>query len=379
MERNALRGLRRLALGLAAMTLLGLAACAGPQPGTPAATETAAPAASAAELTGPAWQRVHLGNGANAYDFPVYANHPLDGDLRGIREVVFIQHGLQRNGNDYYAAGEALLMASGRNPDEILLIAPNFPGTPDTAKGFDNMPMWSTDGWLGGFTAVNAPYNGLSSLQVLDDLIAFATDPARLPGVKRVTVAGHSGGAQIVHRYAVLNNVDESIRKRGIDLRYVVANPSSYLYFTPERPRGHGFALYDIGVCPDYDHYKYGMVDMVPYAAGIDGKTLFKRYMHRQVTYLVGGNDNDPNHRVLDKTCGAEAEGPTRLDRARNYLRYERHLAGVRHATSHHAHEVIGVGHDQSRMFGSRCGAQAVFDMPAAANTTGAACRAPQL
>jgi hypothetical protein len=51
----------------------------------------------------------------------------------------------------------------------------------------------------------------------------------------------------------------------------------------------------------------------------------------------------------------------------------------VRHATSHHAHEVIGVGHDQSRMFGSRCGAQAVFDMPAAANTTGAACRAPQL
>jgi hypothetical protein len=71
MERNALRGLRRLALGLAAMTLLGLAACAGPQPGTPAATENAAPSADAAELTGPGWQRVHLGNGANPYDLPV--------------------------------------------------------------------------------------------------------------------------------------------------------------------------------------------------------------------------------------------------------------------------------------------------------------------
>nr|CCA82287.1 conserved exported hypothetical protein,alpha/beta-Hydrolases domain [blood disease bacterium R229] len=316
MERDGLRGLRRLALAWCAMTALGLSACAGPEPASPPAAvpvqvQVQVPAAAG----GPAWQRVHLGSGG-AYDFPVYANHPLDGDLRGIREVVFVQHGLQRNGNDYYAAGAKLLKASGRNPDEILLVAPNFPGEPDAGKGFDRMPLWSVEGWLGGFNAVNAPYTGLSSLQVLDDLIAFVTDPARLPNVRRVTVAGHSGGAQIVQRYAVLNNVDERIRARGVDLRYVVANPSSYLYFTPERPRGRGFASYDAGACPDYDHYKYGMVDMVPYAAGTDGKALFKRYAQRQVTYLVGSDDNDPNHRVLDKACGAEAEGPTRLDRA---------------------------------------------------------------
>ncbi|WP_296226566.1 alpha/beta fold hydrolase [Ralstonia sp. UBA689] len=379
MKRDVSTSWRRLALGLALMTVLGLAACAGPQK-PEAATTTTPPAV--AKPQGPAWQRVHLVHGsdaAGAYDFPVYANHRLDSDLRGIREVVFVQHGLQRNGNDYYAAGADLLKASGRNPDEILLVAPNFPGTPDAGKGFDGMPVWSVDGWTGGFNATNAPYTGLSSLQVLDDLIAYVTDPARAPNVKRVTVAGHSGGGQIVQRYAVLNNVDEGIRKRGIDLRYVIANPSSYLYFTPERPRGRGFALYGINVCPDYDHYKYGMIDIVPYAAGTNGKTLFKRYAQRQVTYLVGTYDNDPNHRVLDKLCGAEAEGPTRLDRARNYWRYERHLAGPRKRINHQAHEVIGVGHDQARMFGSRCGAQAVFGMPASANTTGAACRPPQL
>ncbi|CBJ38654.1 conserved exported protein of unknown function, alpha/beta-Hydrolases domain [Ralstonia solanacearum CMR15] len=369
-------GLRRLALAWCAVVALGLSACAGPEPVAPS---VAVPVPMAGATGGPAWQRVHLGSGAAAYDFPVYANHPLDGDLRGIRAVVFVQHGLQRNGNDYYAAGAALLKASGRNPDEILLIAPNFPGEPDAGKGFDGMPMWSVDGWLGGFNAVNAPYTGLSSLQVLDDLIAFVTDPARLPNVRRVTVAGHSGGAQIVHRYAVLNNVDERTRARGVDLRYVVANPSSYLYFTPERPRGRDFAPYDASACPGYDRYKYGMVDMVPYAAGMDGRTLFRRYAQRRVTYLVGSNDNDPNHRELDKTCGAEAEGPTRLDRARNYLRYERYLAGARKPVRHQAHEVIGVGHDQARMFGSRCGAQAVFGLPAAANATGAACRPPQL
>ncbi|MET2522882.1 hypothetical protein ABXT34_06165 [Ralstonia sp. SM1884_UCD616_TZ26] len=369
-------GLRRRALAWwCAMVALGLSACAGPEPAPPAV----APVQVAAAAGGPAWQRVHLGSGTVVYDFPVYANHPLDGDLRGIREVVFVQHGRQRNGNDYYAAGAELLKASGRNPDEILLIAPNFPGEPDADKGFDRMPMWQVDGWLGGFNAVNTPYTGLSSLQVLDDLIAFVTDPARLPNVRRVTVAGHSGGAQIVHRYAVLNNVDERTRARGVDLRYVVANPSSYLYFTPERPRGRGFAPYDASACPDYDRYKYGMVDMVPYAAGMDGRTLFRRYAQRQVTYLVGSNDNDPGHRVLDKTCGAEAQGPTRLDRARNYLRYERYLAGARKPARHQAHEVISVGHDPARMFGSRCGAQAVFGLPAAANATGAACRPPQL
>lgn len=105
---------------------------------------------------------------------------------------------------------------------------------------------------------------------------------------------------------------------------------------------------------------------------------LFNRYAQRRVTYLVGTNDNDPNHRVLDKACGAEAEGPTRLDRARNYWRYERHLAG-RKRVNHQAHEVVGVGHDQARMFGSRCGAQAVFGMPSSTNATGAACRAPRL
>nr|CUV11793.1 conserved protein of unknown function [Ralstonia solanacearum] len=150
-------------------------------------------------------------------------------------------------------------------------------------------------------------------------------------------------------------------------------------HISTSRRSGRGFAPYDASACPDYDRYKYGMVDRVPYAAGMDGRTLFRRYAQRQVTYLVGSNDNDPGHRELDKTCSAEAEGPTRLDRARNYLRYERYLAGARKSVRHEAHEVIGVGHDQARMFGSRCGAQAVFGLPAAANAAGAACRPPQL
>ncbi|NUT17507.1 MAG: hypothetical protein HOQ33_23830 [Cupriavidus sp.] len=364
-----------LARALAAAAIAVLAGCAGTPAVLPAAGNTAGPTPAA-----PQWQRVHLGSGAG-YDFPVYASHRLDGDLSRIREVVLVQHGLQRNGDDYYAAGAALLKASGRNPDEVLLLAPNFPGTPDRNKGFNRMPHWSVQGWLSGEDAVDGPAR-ISSLQVLDDLLAFVTDKAQMPQVRKVTVAGHSGGAQIVHRYAVLNNVDERIRAGGIDLRYVVANPSSYLYFTPVRPAGadgKSFAPYDGSRCPDYDKYRYGMQDMVPYAKGADGMALSRRYAGREVTYLAGTEDNDPNHRVLDKSCGAEAEGATRLQRARGYLRYERYLAGPDLVMRHQAYEVVGVGHDQARMFGSQCGARAVFGMPEADNAGGAACRAPQL
>lgn len=365
------RVFRALPLAVLVAALSTLAGCAGlPQ----------APASDVA-ASKPQWQRVHLGAGAG-YDFPVYANHRLDGDLSRVREVVFVQHGLQRNGDDYYAAGAALLKQSGRNADEVLLVAPNFPGTPDAAKHFDNMPVWSVQGWIGGEDAVSGPGAGVSSLQVLDDLVAYVTDRKRLPNVVKVTVAGHSGGAQIVHRYAVLNNVDENVRSSGIDLRYVVANPSSYLYFTPERPVApdyRSFAPYSTAVCADYDKYRYGMNDMVAYARGANGMALYRRYMQRQVTYMVGSEDNDPNHRVLDKACGAEAEGPTRLQRARGYWRYERHLAQPGQAIAHRAFEVVGVGHDQARMFGSQCGAQAVFGTDASANNSGAACRAPQL
>jgi hypothetical protein len=370
---------------LAALAAAALCGCAAQQQRATAPMATAAAAVPAAGSAiapkGPAWQRVHLGGAAAAYDFPVYANHALDGDLRGIREVVFVQHGIRRNGDAYYAEAAKLLAASGRDPAEILLIAPNFPAARDRAKGFDKMPLWSVQGWISGENAINAP-SSISSLQVLDDLVAFVTEPVRFPGVERVTVAGHSGGGQLVHRYAVLNQIDERVRARGIALRYVVANPSSYLYFTPERPDGKGFARYDAAGCPTYDDYRYGLHKLVPYASQTvhadHGIALFERYARREVVYLAGSADNDPDHRLLDKACGAEAQGPTRLERARGYWRYERHLASANPRAlpaAHQAYEVIGVGHNQAGMFGSRCGQHALFGKTPGA---GAACRAPQ-
>jgi len=304
----------------------------------------------------------------------VYANHPLNQPLTSIREVILIQHGIQRNGDHYYATAMDLLKKSGRDPQQILIVAPNFPALPD--NGFHHMPVWSVQGWSGGENAVAGTYppDGLSSLTVIDDLINLLADPVRTPHLQHITIAGHSGGAQLVQRYAALNSIDESLRARGLQLTYLIANPSSYLYFTPERPAGTGFANYADPLCPDYDQYRYGMQNMIPYAGNSNGQDLFQRYRQRQVTYLAGTADNDPAHRVLDKSCAAEAEGPTRLARARAYWRYETYLAGQAVAR-HSRYEVIGVGHDQGKMFGSQCGMQILFHVSSPERNFSAVCQ----
>jgi len=341
------------------------------------------------QAAAPAWQRLHLPvpEQQAGYDFPVYANHVLKGDLRQIREVIIVQHGIQRNGNDYYAAAMALLQASGRSQDEVLVLAPNFPGKPDVDKDFEQMPVWSVQGWTGGDAALpgTGTLAGLSSLQVLDDIAQFLADKSRLPLLKKITFAGHSGGGQLMHRYAVLNHVDESLRARGLDVQYVVANPSSYLYFTPDRLERTGqFAPYDKTICPAYDDYRYGMQDMVAYARGMTGMDLYQRHLQRQVTYLVGSLDTDPNHRVLDKSCAAEAQGATRFERAHAYWAYEQYLgkqslAGKTSGTvMHHYVDVQGVGHDQSKMFGSQCGVMLLFGDQATIGRQAAQCKSVQ-
>ena len=100
------------------------------------------------------------------------------------------------------------------------------------------------------------------------------------------------------------------------------------------------------------------------------------RYAARDVTYLLGGADNNPEHRLLDKTCGAEAQGSTRLARGTAYLQYEFLLASRgKPVTLHRAgYEVRGVGHDGKNMFGSECGAQVLLGEGARGTDRAAPC-----
>ncbi len=331
------------------------------------------------QAAAPEWQRIELGAEAHRYPFAIYSNKAWAADSARVTSAVLVFHGMGRDGGSYYAAAEKLLQASGTDAAETLLIAPNFFAPADARKfSIDGMPVWSRSRWNSGWDADDQTML-LSSFQVIDDLIAALLDGTRFPRLARIVLAGHSAGGQLIHRYAMLNTIDEKVRASGKTLRYVIANPSSYTYFTNERARGANFAPYDASLCPSFNEYRYGLDKMLRYAGSVDGATLFKRYAARNVTYLLGTADNDPNHVQLDKTCGAEAQGAYRLERGRNYIRYERYLAGSTVKLNRQIYEVIGVGHNHAHMIGSQCAATLLFGMPVEKNTDGAACRAPQL
>ncbi|WP_459614699.1 hypothetical protein [Bordetella sp. 2513F-2] len=329
----------------------------------------------------PAWQHLQLGPAQQRYRFPVYASQQLDkpAALAGIRRVVIALHGARRDARQAYDAVTALYGRNRDRADDTLVMAPRYP-TPVEA-GFAGMPAWRRGGWADGEPSMAASGRPppVGAYQVLDDLLRELALSGRMPLLRDVVLAGHGAGGQMVQRYAVLNPLDEALRARGVATTYVVANADSYLYLGQQRPRsdGRGFARYERGICPTYNRYPYGLDQLPPDLAPARQDQLAERYGRRQVVYLLGSADNNPEQRGLDKSCGAEAQGATRLARGTEYWRHEAHRRGGGAPPAHQAHVVQDVGHAVAAMYGSECGAPALLGPGAVAAADGAACETP--
>jgi hypothetical protein len=290
-------------------------------------------------------------------------SHPLP----GVTRAVILVHGLRRNVESAYRTLEDAQGKAHAEGRETILIAPQFLNELDTAA--HSVPAevirWRKNSWEGGEPAISpAP---LTSFDVLDAMIAVLTDRSRFPNLQTVVLAGHSAGAQLVQRYAVAGKGEKIAAASGVHMRFVVANPSSYLYFTEDRPvQGTSpsqFAPFSGAGCKEFNRWKYGPDGAPAYvllqigASWPDAETA---YAARNVVYLLGTSDTDPNHPELDRSCAGEAEGPTRFARGQAYYAYlhSRHSAGW----NQHMWFVPHVGHDAAEMFTSSCGLAALFD-----------------
>jgi pimeloyl-ACP methyl ester carboxylesterase len=315
--------------------------------------------ARAAERPAQDLQFLTFSGPASQYRMAVYSNRDAARSAPGATLAIVIQHGTSRSGAGYFAALARLVADAGRARESILVIAPQFFTRQDDQPALPtSVPRWTSSGWPEGADAHGLP---VSSLDAYDHLLEWLADRRQFPKLERIVLAGHSAGAQLVQRYAALNRTEEKLRRAGIAVRYVVANPSSYIYFTKERLTPAGFGPFDARACPTYDDYKYGFFNPVRYAAQVDPGAAFERYASRDVVYLFGANDTDPNHSQLDTTCAAAAQGRHRAERGLNYVRYLRHISGLGNLMQR-AFEVDGVGHDHRSMFRSTCGVQALFE-----------------
>jgi pimeloyl-ACP methyl ester carboxylesterase len=287
---------------------------------------------------------------------PLYVSTDWSNPSPGITRAVVMVHGIKRDAYGYFRGAETARAAAGQIGQASIVIAPQFLVEADVAE--HGLPP-DTLRWSGGRWDDGEPAKGpssASSFDVLDAILERLADRRLFPDMKQVVVAGHSGGGQMVQRYAIAGRGEAALSRQGIAVRYVVANPSSYAYFDSQRPEPSIVAS-----CPEYNRWKYGMERRPLYLAKPTADELERRYISRQVIYLLGTLDVDPNHSQLDKKCMAEAEGPTRYARGHSYARA---MAARDNGTpNHRVWDVPGVGHDGPKMFNSPCGIEALFDI----------------
>ena len=306
-----------------------------------------------------------------------YGSHDLNLASTEVKRAVILVHGLHRHAADSYATlVTSACVAEGQQftihpTRETILLAPHFLRDDDDRPS-DNYHYWENDDhWVGGYHSEVSPT--VSSYGVIDAFINHLVGrrsrldlKRRYPNLEMIVVAGHSAGGQFTHRYAATNSRDGNLA--GIRIRYVVANPSSYLYLDDQRPRFDGSGGFGVPycagfscpwiwspgfagapVCPgSYNDWRYGLVDLNDYAGAIGAATIRDRLVNRNVTVLVGTEDNDPHADFLDISCPGKLQGPNRYDRGHNFLDYmDERFPGHRHWIVN----VDGVEHNEFEMF----------------------------
>lgn len=298
---------------------------------------------------------------------PVAGNHALDGDHAGITRALIAIHDVSRDASGML--GMLTALAGARNETTIIL-APQFLLQSDVAQSRGKMPAGSyglaawplkaTGSWEQGDDSAAPPgQRGVSSFTAIDLLLLYLGEKKFFPDLKDIVIAGFGAGGDFVQRYAATGQAPDL--PGALPVRFVAADASSYLYFTPLRPQPGkpGFITPDAAKCPTYDAYKYGLQNLNPYARRLGANEIRLRYAARRIVYLAGeraaGNDLFP-----DLSCAGLLQGPDRLARAMNYDIYLNTIFGETIGSQKFA-TVPGAGYDAAALFGSRCGMDALF------------------
>jgi hypothetical protein len=311
--------------------------------------------------------RVAVGDVDRGVQVPVCSDRPLDVTDASVSRLIVVLHGDARNAVGYLDHVVAAAELSG--VDDALVVAPQFLTNDD---GVGDVHTWTSGGWKRGDLSTRDRSPRVSSFEVVDDIVVRTVASGRFPSLREIVIAGHSAGGQFVNRYAATNRVMPGLESRGFGVRFVVANPSSYLYLSPERAVRRGFGLphwKQIAACGDYDDYKYGLSAPNAYVSSRSADAVQAQYRAASVSYLLGEEDTATTG-AFDSSCAAALQGEHRLDRGRVYHAYLAHHYGKAVHDRHLLSTVPQVGHSARGMFTSVEGQASLFGEVAPASST---------
>ena len=307
----------------------------------------------------------------------VYRNFPLATRNEAVTRVLVSIHGAGRDADNYFRSTMAAAFLAGAM-ENTLVISPRMAsnaggGCRDSLAV--NEVSWHCNTWRSGGAAPNN--DKVTSFDFVDEILRKVTRKDVFPNVRTIVVVGHSAGGQVVNRYSMSNQVHD---KLGVPIHYVVSNPSSYAYPASERPTDAAFPITahapgyipapspnappfqpsgDGRGCASFDQWPYGFQNRTGYTAPQSDEQLRKQMAARSITYLLGELDILPLG-GFDGSCGAMAQGPTRLARGIAYARYANEKLGAKHAVV----IVRLCGHNARCMYTSETGLRVLFPAP---------------
>ncbi len=295
---------------------------------------------------------------------PIISDRPIHGTHSGVTRVIIGIHDHSRNAEGLETSLSGL---AGSAKDTVMIMAPHFATPTDITPLYLDKPedirhailQWSADQWPIGGNSISPP--AVSSFFALDLILMFLAEKTFFPDLKDIVIVGHGLGADFAQRYAATGIGVNVIGKQDIIVRFVVVNASSYLYFTPIRPRNStaGFAAPNIHDCA-FNDYKYGLENLNPYTKRTGMNAIKTDYVHRDMTYLLSENIS-ANEPYADTSCAAMQQGSNRVTRGTNYMRYIEQIYGSENTTRQQAYVLPKANYDPLPVYGSACGLSVLF------------------
>ena len=207
----------------------------------------------------------------NKPDVELY--YKLPNEINNDTKLVFVIHGASRDVKRYL---EAWLEQS--KDKNVILVAPFF--SKDSFQYYNTLGLASSS----GKTFKN------SKTKLTNSISSFFTFFKSKYDLKTETyrIFGFSGGSQFVHRYMMYGK-DERVEMAAI-------GSAGWYTFLNNEP------------------FPFGTTNMP-----VD-KNRLDWFLSREVLFIVGKNDNDPNHSSLNSNYGAKKQGAHRHQRGESYF-----------------------------------------------------------
>ncbi|CEH12623.1 hypothetical protein CBOM_00596, partial [Ceraceosorus bombacis] len=288
--------------------------------------------------------------GAGSFEIDTYISKGDDAPGEQTKQVVVVAHGHQRDANNAFKAVQSALKTSGKK--NIAIVAPKiFNGADGETSADGDLCIWKGDGWGSGERILFPSGSAIGTFDIIDAIAHHFTDKNLYPALQSITFAGHSMGSQLMLRHAILGK-----QVSGLKTSWVVANPSSYLYFDNDRPVKDT----DGGAFKGQNEYKYGF-DGISQKLGFyadaskSPEELFERFAARTVRFLNGALDNKgvSESKSIDKRPAAVAQGDNRQERAQNFHKHVNRKNGGQDPAAFSWQLVPNASHSADEMFDS--------------------------